>query len=117
MSSIGQYGNPMGMGMSMGMYGPTMANQFPAQINGKGKSREADFEAAFAQIVAAQTQPETSRIQEVEDGATGLEETLEKTQLDDKDASTTEFKRLQHLGNKTPLTILLQQSLGPAPKF
>ncbi|KAJ7902009.1 hypothetical protein B0H14DRAFT_2669494 [Mycena olivaceomarginata] len=94
MSSIGQYGNPMGMGMSMGMYGPTMANQFPAQINGKGKSREADFEAAFAQIVAAQTQPETSRIQEVEDGATGLEETLEKTQLDDKDASTTEFKRV-----------------------
>ncbi|KAF8210465.1 peroxisome targeting signal receptor [Mycena galopus ATCC 62051] len=91
MSSIGQYGAPTTMGMGMGMYGPAMTNQFPVQINGKGKSREADFEAAFAQIVAAQTQPETSRIEEV-DTATGLEESLEKTRLDDKDGSTTEFK-------------------------
>ncbi|KAF7361743.1 Peroxisomal targeting signal receptor [Mycena venus] len=95
MSSMGQYGSPMamGMGMGMGMYGPAMANQFPTQINGKGKSREADFEAAFAQIVAAQTQAETSRIEEVEEGTTGLEESLEKTRLDDQDGST-EFKRV-----------------------
>ncbi|KAJ7924984.1 hypothetical protein B0H13DRAFT_1171317 [Mycena leptocephala] len=98
MSSLGQYGSPMtmGMGMGMGMYGPAMAHQFPAQINGKGKSREADFEAAFAQIVAdhPQTQGQTARIEEVQDGVTGLEETLEKTQLEDKDDSTTEFKRV-----------------------
>ncbi|KAJ7268818.1 hypothetical protein B0H12DRAFT_1252171 [Mycena haematopus] len=94
MSSIGQYGSPMGMGMAMATYSPAMGNQFPAQINGKGKSREADFEAAFAEIVAAQMQPESARIEQVEEGATGLEGPLEKTQLDDKDGSTTEFKRV-----------------------
>ncbi|KAJ6499129.1 hypothetical protein C8R45DRAFT_981212 [Mycena sanguinolenta] len=94
MSSMGQYGSPMGMGMGMPMYGPSMMNQFPTQINGKGKSREADFEAAFAEIVAAQTQSGSARIEEVEEGATGLEASLERTQLDDKDGSTTDFKRV-----------------------
>jgi peroxin-5 len=101
----------MGMGMGMGMYGPAMAHQFPAQINGKGKSREADFEAAFAQIVAdhPQTQGQTARIEEVQDGVTGLEETLEKTQLEDKDDSTTEFKRSKPSAQpESVLTILLE---------
>ncbi|KAJ7045695.1 hypothetical protein C8F04DRAFT_1065827 [Mycena alexandri] len=93
MPSMGQYGRPMGMGMSMGMYGPTMTNQFQAKpMNGKGKSREADFEAAFAQIAAAQAQVETARIEEVQDGATGLEEALEQTKIED--ASAPEFKRV-----------------------
>ncbi|KAJ7188062.1 hypothetical protein C8R46DRAFT_1053535 [Mycena filopes] len=97
MSSMGQYGNPMGMsmgmGMGMGMYGPGMTNQFqPQQTNGKGKNREADFEAAFAEIVAAQTQAQTARIEEVQDGATGLEETLENAKLED--ASAPDFKRV-----------------------
>ncbi|KAJ6594164.1 hypothetical protein B0H19DRAFT_1012254 [Mycena capillaripes] len=95
MSSLGQYGSPMGMGMGMGMgmYGPAMSQQFPAQMNGKGKSREADFEAAFAQIVAdhPQAQAQTARIEEVQDGATGLEEALGQTQLDD---GSTDFKRV-----------------------
>ncbi|KAJ7497554.1 hypothetical protein FB451DRAFT_1211928 [Mycena latifolia] len=90
MSSLGQYG---GM-MPMGMYGAGMAQAFPAQMNGKGKSREADFEAAFAQIAAAhpQTEAQTARIEEVEDGATGLEETIAGTKLEERD--TTEFKRV-----------------------
>ncbi|KAJ7747387.1 hypothetical protein B0H16DRAFT_931027 [Mycena metata] len=93
MSSMGQYGSPMGMGMGMGMFGPTMPNQFQAQpMNGKGKSREADFEAAFAQVVAAQTQAETARIEEVQDGATGLEQALEETKIED--TSAPEFKRV-----------------------
>ncbi|KAJ6587168.1 hypothetical protein DFH09DRAFT_1142802 [Mycena vulgaris] len=92
MASLGQYGGAM----PMGMYGPGMAqmNGFPVQMNGKGKSREADFEAAFAQIAAAhpQTEAQTARIEEVEDGATGLEETLSATKIEDHD--TTEFKRV-----------------------
>ncbi|KAJ7079093.1 hypothetical protein B0H15DRAFT_520923 [Mycena belliarum] len=89
MSSLGQYG---GM-MPMGMYGSGMAQAFPAQMNGKGKSREADFEAAFAQIAAAhpQTESQTARIEEVDD-ATGLEKTLAGTTLEDRD--TTDFKRV-----------------------
>ncbi|KAJ7683250.1 hypothetical protein B0H17DRAFT_1205307 [Mycena rosella] len=92
MSSLGQYGT----GMPMGMYGPGMPGMvqaFPPQMNGKGKSREADFEAAFAQIAAAHPQAEqTARIEEVEDGATGLEEALSGTKLEDRDPA--EFKRV-----------------------
>ncbi|KAJ7496031.1 hypothetical protein B0H11DRAFT_2155850 [Mycena galericulata] len=92
MSSLGQYGGPM----ALGMYGPGMAHAFPTQMNGKGKSREADFEAAFAQIVAAhpQAQAETARIVEVESGATGLEEVLDKTTLEDRNGTNSEFKRV-----------------------
>ncbi|KAJ7772620.1 hypothetical protein DFH07DRAFT_802580 [Mycena maculata] len=90
MSSIGQYGSPM----SMGMYNPGMEHAFPAQINGKGKSREADFEAAFAQIVAAhpQEQAETARIVEVQDDTTGLEEALNETKITDPSPVGTEFE-------------------------
>ncbi|KAJ7647112.1 hypothetical protein FB45DRAFT_892413 [Roridomyces roridus] len=96
MSSAGQFGGPMQMPMGMGMYGGGM---FPAQMqpgNGKGKSREADFEAAFAQVVAAHAQEpaETSRIVEVQDDTAALEDALEKTKLDDEDGSKSEFKRV-----------------------
>ncbi|KAJ6625896.1 peroxisome targeting signal receptor [Mycena sp. CBHHK59/15] len=97
------YGSSMPMGMysssmPMGMYGMNMGSsvfqQAPMQMSGKGKTREADFEAAFAQIASShpQAQSETSRIEEVEDGATGLEEALGKTKLEED--STTEFKRV-----------------------
>ncbi|KAJ7163573.1 hypothetical protein C8R43DRAFT_990111 [Mycena crocata] len=92
MSSLGQFNT-----MSMGMYGPGMAQQaFPMQMNGKGKSREADFEAAFAQIAAAhpQTQTETARIEEVDDGVAQLGEALDKAKLDDPEGMTPEFKRV-----------------------
>ncbi|KAK7005663.1 dihydroxy-acid dehydratase [Favolaschia claudopus] len=97
MSSFGSFGNSMGIGMGMGvnmnMYGPAMANQFPAQISGKGKNREADFEAAFAKIVAAQ-EAESSSIEKTSEDATGLEESLEKILLDEAEGSSTEFKRV-----------------------
>ncbi|KAJ6500063.1 hypothetical protein C8R47DRAFT_1110301 [Mycena vitilis] len=110
MSSMGQYGSPMGMGMGMGM-GMYGGPQFPAQINGKGKSREADFEAAFAEIVAEhpQAQGQTGRIEEVEDGATGLEETLANTQLEDTQSHPGEADFKKFWGD-------LQQSDRPPPK-
>ncbi|KAJ7217779.1 hypothetical protein GGX14DRAFT_597915 [Mycena pura] len=81
MHSVGQFGGPMGM------YMPPPA--FQAQMDPKGKSREADFEAAFAQVVAA----ETAKIEEIQDGATGLEKALDKTKLDDLEGAT-DFKRV-----------------------
>lgn len=52
--SMGQYG--MGMNMPAMQYGMNISQ-------GKGKAREVDFEAAFAHF--ADSQPQTSRIEEV----------------------------------------------------
>lgn len=64
------------------------------QGKGKGKSREADFEAAFAQAAASlqPAQQETSRIVEVEDGVTDIEETLKNTSLD-QEYGENDFKK------------------------
>ncbi|KAJ7581007.1 hypothetical protein C8J56DRAFT_793879 [Mycena floridula] len=72
------YSRGMGMGMGMGMP-PTMYPGLLDQGKGKGKSREADFEAAFAQVAASL---ETPRIVEVQDGVSELEEALKNTDLD-----------------------------------
>lgn len=95
MSTLGTYGNPM----SMGMYGMNGMNMGPAfqggyagydTAKGKGKSREADFEAAFAQLDASiSTQAETSRIVEVDDSVTDIEEALKATSIE----PGTDFKR------------------------
>lgn len=82
MTSMGMYGNSMPMygmssGMAYGMYPNNLATT--DQGKGKGKSREADFEAAFAQV-AASLQRQTPQIEEVKDD---LSEALEKTRLDD----------------------------------
>ncbi|KAJ7072083.1 hypothetical protein C8F01DRAFT_1102480 [Mycena amicta] len=82
-----QMGMPMGMrmGMGMGMYGSGFSPAQP-QSSAKGKSREADFEAAFAQVVAAQSPGhQSAKIEEIPEGQTGLEEALDKTKLDDSD--------------------------------
>jgi peroxin-5 len=80
----------------MGMYGMNMGSPMFQQgqipMNGKGKSREADFEAAFALIADSHTtQSETARIVEVQDGETGLEEALNQTKLTEGKDST-DFK-------------------------
>jgi hypothetical protein len=64
---MGMYGG-MSMGQPMFQAGP-MLNQ-SADLKGKGKGREADFEAAFDQIAASfspQSRTESGRIVEVDD--------------------------------------------------
>lgn len=86
------YGNTSYMmgGGNMGfrsyqMDGGGMMPQAAYVDKGKGKASEADFEAAFARITAAMSQPETSsaRIVELKDDLDGLEEQMKQTNLDE----------------------------------
>lgn len=62
--------------MSNPMFSPQVISDY------KGKGKEADFEAAFAQAAASFTS--TSKIEEVNDDVVdSLQETLEQAQLDD----------------------------------
>jgi len=95
-------GGLYGSSMPMGMYGMNMnSNMYQANYGissdqGKGKGKEADFEAAFARAAAsfAPTQVGTSRIVEVGDSVTDLEEGLESATLggDTKGDDRGEFK-------------------------
>lgn len=69
---MGMHG--MGMSSNLGMFRPGNFDT-AEQGKGKGKLKQADFEVAFA---AFDRRPETSRILEVDDGATGVEEAIEK---------------------------------------
>lgn len=77
--------------MSPGMYGGSMPINMYTQsfnvagipqtiVNGKGKSREIDFDAAFAQA-AASLQTEGARIVEVDESVADLTSTLEHVKL------------------------------------
>lgn len=80
----------MGMGSSM-MPNYQGMQEIPAQ--GKGKAREADFEAAFAQAAESMfTQAESSaRIVEVDADVASVEEALKGATLEDKEES--DFKK------------------------
>lgn len=83
----------------MGLYG-NMGQPFFQGFNatplsadaskGKGKAREADYEAAFAQYAASlQDQKEsTSRIVELDDNAATLEQAMENVKIGDSDLKT-----------------------------
>jgi peroxin-5 len=75
---MGMYGTNTNSSMYQGNYG-ILSNQ----DKGKGKLKEADFEAAFAQAAAslAPAQAETSRIVEVDDGVVKKSKTLQNTTL------------------------------------
>mgnify|MGYP007051637991 CR=1 FL=1 len=80
---------------SMTMYGMGMQQQFSAfnpalqaTDNGKGKGREADFEAAFAQIDASISKAK------VEDEVEKLGESIQNTTLDAKEPDFKEYARL-----------------------
>lgn len=76
--------NGMQMGMpQMGM--ASMSADYTSLLNqaqGKGKAREVDFEAAFAQLAEsmAPVQAQTSRIEEVDDVST-IEQALKNASL------------------------------------
>jgi len=63
------------------------------QERNKGKSKEVDFEAAFAQV-AASLQQQASAIEEVTDDVEGLTEVMEKTHLEQDEVGTdADFKK------------------------
>lgn len=103
------YGNTSYMmgGGNMGfrsyqMDGGGMMPQAAYVDKGKGKASEADFEAAFARITAAMSQPETSsaRIVELKDDLDGLEEQMKQTNLDE--TKSEEEAKLDALLENTP---------------
>ncbi|EGO00115.1 hypothetical protein SERLA73DRAFT_180560 [Serpula lacrymans var. lacrymans S7.3] len=92
MGNSGMYGGSM----PYGIYGGAMnqssyqgfSNNYALasdQAKGKGKSREVDFEEAFAQAAASfnPIQAETSRIVEVDESVTDIEQALRGTVLED----------------------------------
>ncbi|KZP17955.1 TPR-like protein [Athelia psychrophila] len=100
MPSGGMYNNPM----QMGMYGMGGNNMFQGnqptfdQGKGKGKLRDVDFEAAFAQVSASlgPQSATTSGIEEVKDGVTNVEELMKNATLDEAkvDGQGTDFNRV-----------------------
>jgi hypothetical protein len=106
------------LGMSNGMFYGTNGNfNIMDQGKGKGKSREADFEAAFAQITAS-LQEQTSRIEEVKDDVDGITSNIERTKLDDEKVSESEtgFKKYVNtfLGSCENVQLAIFKSLGRA---
>jgi peroxin-5 len=79
------------------MYGMNMNSMyrgnyglFSEQGKGKGKLKEADFDAAFAQAAAsfAPANAETPRIVEVDDNVTDVKHTMEDTHAGDRSEFT-----------------------------
>lgn len=89
MPQVAMYGNyvPHNNLFAMGGLPLTQNYTLPiaGSVEGKGKSREADFDAAFAQAAAFLPSQEagTSGIVEVNDGVTDIEEALKSTTLKD----------------------------------
>lgn len=104
--SHGMYGTSMGLYGNMGQPVFQGFNAIPLSADaskGKGKAREADYEAAFAQYAASlQNQSEsTSRIVELDDNAVTLEQAMENVNLGDTELKTNgDFKDVwDHLQN------------------
>lgn len=95
--SLGSYASPMPMGMYT-MSPPAMqyGSNFSIVNQGKGKGREADFEAAFAQVAASlgPIETQTSRVEEVDAGVTDIEDALKNVSLNsEEEEDGTDFKR------------------------
>ncbi|KAG1808340.1 hypothetical protein EV424DRAFT_1574351 [Suillus variegatus] len=104
--SHGMYGTSMGLYGNMGQPFFQGFNATPLSADaskGKGKAREADYEAAFAQYAASlQNQSESaSRIVELDDNAATLEQAMENVKLGDTELKTNgDFKDVwDHLQN------------------
>ncbi|KAG2742080.1 TPR-like protein [Suillus brevipes Sb2] len=104
--SHGMYGPPMGLFGNMGQPFFQGFNATPLSADaskGKGKAREADYEAAFAQYAASlqDQQESTSRIVELDDNAVTLEQAMENVKVGDSELKTNaDFKDVwDHLQN------------------
>ncbi|KAJ3809162.1 hypothetical protein F5876DRAFT_44473 [Lentinula aff. lateritia] len=105
MPQVAMYGNYVPHNHLFAMGGPPLMQNYTPPIvdfvEGKGKSREADFDAAFAQAAAFLPSQEagTSGIVEVNDGVTDIEEALKSTTLQDHTIEP-DFRRVwDHLQN------------------
>lgn len=101
MSSLGSYANPMPMGM-YAMSPPTMqyGSNFSIVNQGKGKGREADFEAAFAQAAASfgPIETQTSRVEEFNDSVTDIEDALKNVSFNsEEEEDGTDFREYDTL--------------------
>jgi hypothetical protein len=97
-SSLGSYPSPI----PMGIYSMSPTMQYGGNPNfnivnqGKGKSKEADFEAAFAQVAASLSpiEAQTSRVEEVDDGIPDIENTLKNVSFKPEvEEDETDFSR------------------------
>ncbi|GLB37649.1 putative P-loop containing nucleoside triphosphate hydrolase protein [Lyophyllum shimeji] len=97
MPPMGSYGTAVPMGMYSGFNAyPGVNSGVSFDAKGKGKAKEVDFEAAFAQVAAslASTHETTSSVVEVEDGVSGIENALKGASLDDIEEVSTDFKKV-----------------------
>ena len=91
--------------MPMGMYAmspPTMqyGSNFSIVNQGKGKGREADFEAAFAQAAASfgPIETQTSRVEEFNDSVTDIEDALKNVSFNsEEEEDGTDFREYDTL--------------------
>ena len=72
-----------------------MNTNFTAVDQGKGKAREADFEAAFAKIAESMgpEQTQTSRIEEADERVAEIEERLKNATLNAEDEKDPDFQK------------------------
>ncbi|TFY62887.1 hypothetical protein EVJ58_g3576 [Rhodofomes roseus] len=100
------------------MYGSSFSSVgTPLQMSDKGKGKEIDFEAAFAEATASfSSQADSGRIVEVEDDVGDLADTLQETNLAEQDGAQSEA---EHGLTMVPLRSMwdqLQNSEVPPPQ-
>jgi peroxin-5 len=101
-----------GSTMPLGMYGMNSGfntlyqGGMPQTVSGKGKGKEIDFEAAFAQVSESLTssQNTTSGITEVKDDIADIEDALKATTLSDG-VEGTEFRKFVDRFSNVPLPL------------
>ncbi|KAG6903062.1 hypothetical protein C0995_006249 [Termitomyces sp. Mi166 len=95
MNPIGSYGSSLPMAMNFGFNMQPSLNVPDTIGKGKGKAREVDFEAAFAQVAASLSpaQEIASGIVEVSDDVTELEDAMKAASLETS-AAGTDFKQV-----------------------
>ncbi|KAG5718418.1 Peroxisomal targeting signal receptor, partial [Termitomyces sp. T112] len=100
MNPIGSYGASLPMTMNFGFSMQPSFDVSDTIDKGKGKAREVDFEAAFAQVAASlPPAQETSGIVEVPDGVTELEDAMKATSLETSTTETDTKQVWDHLQN------------------
>ena len=85
----------------------------------KGKGREADFEAAFAQVAASLSliEAQTSRVEEVDDSITDIEGTLKNVSFkSDVEEDETDFSRYDILTSLININLCIQ-NMGSTTKL
>lgn len=86
---------------------------------GKGKGKEADFEAAFAQVAASLSpiEAQTSRVEEVDDSITDIEEALKNVSFKSEvEGDETDFSGYDIFISLTNINLRIQ-NMGSTTEF